>query len=246
MAPLELRTPSGLRLAADQTPPQPGRPTWVYLHGLASVRIGEKSLALKERAARHGCGWLTYDQPGHGDSDGELNHTSLGDLVEAAHTVLQSTGPAVVFGSSLGGLVSAWTAARHPDSVRALILLSPAFGFLAQLASGGLRSVVAGTQGEVTFSPRALADADQFDEAVLPGLIRAPTLICHGEQDEVVPWQASQSFCEGLTSAATGWADGTESVGPLWILPGEDHRLNQPIQEVLDASEGLLRAAGTL
>src|SRR5690606_7892817 len=145
----------GARIVADHLPGD--APALVFLHGLVSVRRGEKSTALFDLAARTGRAAWRFDFRGHGESSGVLHDTTLTELIADARSVLEASGPAFLVGSSLGGLVAAWTAARHPEFVRGLVLLAPALRFLPRLIA---RSRADGTivldhgVGELRFSER--------------------------------------------------------------------------------------------
>ena len=216
---------AGARVVADQL--VGGGPDLVFLHGLVSVRVGEKSTALFAHAARHRLGAWRFDFRGHGDSSGELADTSLSDLVTDAAAVLDASGPAHLVGSSLGGLVAAWTAARRPDRVLSLTLLAPAFRFLERLIA---RSDADGnvhldhTAGVLRFGPNVLADFREHDEADLARRIRCPVLTFHGEHDDVVPIAASREFHTRLRGVRHD----------LRTVRDGDHRLNLPIRAILE------------
>ena len=122
-------------------------------------------------------------------------------------------GPADVVGHSLGGLLCARLAARHPETVRKLVLVAPsglpgrtAVGstvpllrvllasrprFLALLARDAARS------GPVTIATaaRALLTADvRVDLAA----VRAPTLVLLGRNDHLVPVAHGERLAQAL------------------------------------------------
>lgn len=68
---------------------------------------------------------VAVDLPGHGESD-PVEEASVEKYAEVAAGVLEVLGarPAIVAGHSLGGAVAIALAARRPDTVRALVLLS--------------------------------------------------------------------------------------------------------------------------
>lgn len=72
----------------------------------------------------------TYDQRGHGASEGKRAVTDLHVLVQdhlkAREALRQEPLPLFLFGHSLGGLVSAASAARDPRGLSGVILSSPA------------------------------------------------------------------------------------------------------------------------
>lgn len=213
-------------------------PAFLFLHGMGSVRNGDKSEALRRRAARHGRAFARFDFRGHGQSTGEIGHVTMTELIGDAGLVLDLVGPAVLVGSSLGGLVAAHLAAMRPDATLALCLLSPAFGFLPRMrarldSQGRMRT----TEGFSFFvHERALADAATHDEGSLPGRLPMPLLVAHGDQDEVVPHQLSADFFAAVPHAHKD----------LMVVPGGDHRLNREIEPILDRLDALLRRHGQL
>ena len=73
---------------------------------------------------------LATDLPGHGRSPASpTRRYPLSGHVDAVEALLdaRSLGPVHLFGNSLGGAVSTLLAARRPDLVRTLTLISPAF-----------------------------------------------------------------------------------------------------------------------
>jgi pimeloyl-ACP methyl ester carboxylesterase len=193
-------------------------PAYVFVHGLGSVRAGEKSNSLLAHAAARGRGFLRIDQRGHGESTGRIGQVTIGELIADLQSLLEHVGPSLVVGSSLGGLVSAFAAAQRPDLVRGLCLLAPAIGLLANLedlldAEGCMQTA----EGFVfRVEPRVLADARTLDERGLPRRLSVPTLVVHGTDDAVVPHRGSEAFFAEIPHARKD----------LWIVPGGDHRLN--------------------
>lgn len=199
-------------------------PGYVFLHGLASVRAGHKSDRLLAHARRRGRAFLRFDFRGHGESSGELSRISLTGLIEDARAALAEAGPSILFGSSLGGLVASWVAASTPAACTGLVLLAPAFGFLRRLEARREDGYV---QIDSSWTPTrlhesAIADARGYDEAELPEKIGVPVLVVHGEHDDTVPVAESERFFARLPHERK----------KLWIVPGGDHRLHEPIEQV--------------
>lgn len=221
---LTLHPGPGAHVVADF---MPGRGTpLVFLHGLTSVRVGEKSALLFEFAKRHRLPAWRFDMRGHGDSSGDLADVTLTDLVADARTVLRAAGPSILIGSSLGGLVAAWTAAEHPELVRGLVLLAPALRFLprlrARLGPDGRLHLPHGERA-LEFHTHVLEDFERHDESMLPGAIRQPTLIVHGALDDTVPVDASTAFHEALAAPDR----------ELVVIDDGDHRLNREFPDIL-------------
>jgi len=134
-----MRTADGLRLVLREWPVPAPQGTVLLVHGLGE-HIG-RYLHVAERL--NACGWTVagYDQRGHGASDGPRGriadaHALLDDLGRVAtHVQHAHTGPHVLLGHSLGGLVAARFAAEavgdgEPASwyrpLDGLVLSSPA------------------------------------------------------------------------------------------------------------------------
>lgn len=206
-------------------------PQYVFLHGLGASRAGEKSASLLAHATARSRGFLRFDMRGHGESSGELGRVAVSELIQDAITILERTGPAVVIGSSLGGLVAAHAAAARPDLVVSLALLAPAFGLMPRIrqqldADGVLHS----TEGPSFYvEPRVRDDAEALDERSLPRRVQTPTLIVHGTADDVIPQQLSEWFFGEMTCKHK----------QLWIVEGGDHRLNTVADEIWRRVDGL-------
>jgi len=101
-------------------------PPLVLLHGMGSC--ASDLAGLLRRLRRHASLRLAPDLPGHGHSPvpvpGLEPDRMANQLADALARLLDR--PAVVFGSSLGGLAAVRFAQRHPERVQSLVLASPA------------------------------------------------------------------------------------------------------------------------
>lgn len=209
-------------------------PSYVYLHGMGSVRTGEKSASLAEFAAAAGRPFLRVDLRGHGESSGRIGTISVSELIDDAEQVLAKVGPAILVGSSLGGMLAAFAAGNRPELVIGLALLAPALGLIPNLgrrldADGRLWT--SDGRGFVV-DQRVLDDAHALDESQLPPRLTMPTLIVHGTADDVIPAASSERFYAALPSRRKD----------LWLVPDADHRLNTVAAAIwprLDALLGL-------
>jgi pimeloyl-ACP methyl ester carboxylesterase len=227
----------GSHIAVDHLPGE--APGWLYLHGLGSVRVGEKSERLMAHARASGRSCTRFDFRGHGDSSGTFGEITLTDKILDAATVLRRVGPSILIGSSMGGLAAAWLAARYRDLVPGLTLVAPALGFLRTLADHnphGDTVQFPGHDESYVLHRHVLLDAAQYDEATLPARIHCPTLVVHGTADEVIPCAVSERFFDRLRGANK----------ELWLVGGEDHRLNRPFDAILARAERFFTAHGAL
>lgn len=151
---------------------------------------------------------VALDRPGFGDSGPEGALTSLDRQADAVAAFLPSGRGAILLGHSLGGPIAALVAARHPEQVRALILLAasldPEMEEVHPLQWVGAWAPVR------AFLPRMIrnANAELLDlkpqlealRAELP-LIRCPVLIVHGTRDDLVPFSNAAYSAAKLTGA---------------------------------------------
>lgn len=109
-----------------------------------------------------------------------------------------------LIGSSLGGYVGALYAARRPAEVNRLVLLAPAFGFARRWSerlgeeqvnrwrqSGSLEIDHYGTKQKELLRYGFLENALHYEE--FPAVTQ-PTLILHGQHDDIVPAALSQDY----------------------------------------------------
>lgn len=276
---VQLRAACGRQLRADQLLPSTAAAgalplTFVWAHGLASVRQSQKSDALMALAQRNGAGCLRLDLTGHGESDGGRDDVTLtawlDDLECAVQAVPEITPEAgsggrepqvVLVGYSLGGLAAAHFATRcRPGQLSALVLLAPGLGLaqrlqsLAPAADAGAQQmpsawVAAGVIEVSTALRDDLLRNHPSDAEIAQGLRGLPTLIVHGEADDTVPVGLASEFYELLSLES-----GSAAAGPVELLritdaEGGDHRLNRCIPRIFGDGaemESFLRRQGLL
>lgn len=233
--PFRIELPGCHHLVGDELPGD--GPAYVFLHGLGSTRAGEKSESLLRHARARGRGFIRFDMRGHGDSSGALGRVTVTELVEDAVRVLERTGRAVVVGSSLGGLVAAHAAAARPDLIERLALLAPALGLMPRIREQLDEDSVLHMPGGHSFfvEQRVCDNAEALDERSLPREIRAPTLVVHGDADEVIPQQVSAQLFAALGSEAK----------QLWIVDGGDHRLSDVADDIWRRVDALTESEPT-
>ncbi|MGE0870449.1 MAG: YqiA/YcfP family alpha/beta fold hydrolase [Kofleriaceae bacterium] len=171
--------------------------SYLYLHGFASGPRSTKGLAFAEHFAVRGVAIDRLDL-----RVPSFEHLRLSAMIDTAAAAIRGD-RAVVFGSSLGGLVAARLAERD-RRVIALVLMAPAFRLVERWqqllgtewdawAASGWREVhdyTANQPARIDFG--FVEDVRAIDRG-LPAL-EVPTLILHGRHDEVVPIETSREL----------------------------------------------------
>jgi len=168
-----------------------------YLHGFASGPGSTKAQHFKARFAERD---MVLDVP---DLAPDFTHMTIGSMLAIVDTILDG-GPTILFGSSLGGYLAALAAARRPDRVPGLVLMAPAFGFVASWErSVGERTMAAwrrrgtlpvyhyGRRREEPLSIALVDEARAFDAEPDP---TCPALVLHGRRDKSVPLEMGEAF----------------------------------------------------
>ena len=174
---------------------------YIYLHGFGSSPNSNKAKYLLKRFAQS---QIKLEIPDL-NCDDFSNLTITRQLKQVASLWSQNTSVTII-GSSLGGLTAAYLGEKFLQ-VKRLVLLAPAFEFLSNwLPTLGADIVQRwqqdnylmvhhyGEQRELPLSYDFLTDANQYQEKALQRPI--PTLILHGQDDEVIPIQASRNFAQ--------------------------------------------------
>ena len=175
----------------------------LYLHGFASGPMSRKGQAFDAFLSARGFSVERLDLrlPNR-------NELRVSAMIELVQTRL-AEGPAVLIGSSLGGLVAAHAASRQPQSVPFCVLMAPAFRFVerwhASLGEARLESWRNGDPLVVddhAKGPPLRVDYGFYEDAAtidtaLP-MLTMPTLLMHGTRDDVVPIEGSCTFTDQL------------------------------------------------
>ncbi len=185
---------------------------FVFVHGLGSEKMGDKSRFFADRFGALGFGYAALDTTGHGGSEGEIRTLTLTRQIDDLAGFIshlrrkeQWIGQVVLVGSSLGGLTSAWTSVEEPDFISGLALIAPAFRFVdnLKLAIGEQKArewrdtnnlVIRSPWVQLDFTWDLAADWATYDHDSLPQRIQVPMLILHGTRDEQVPVSDSREF----------------------------------------------------
>ncbi len=198
-------------------------PLVIFSHGFGSNF--RELMHHGEGFAESGLCCLFFDFCGGGtasSSDGTMQEMTILSECEDLQTVitcvkeLDYVDPERIFlqGESMGGLVSALVAARHPQDIRAMVLWYPALGIPddARIRVREGRHEVFGLSLSETFD----IDAMEIDVYTELQAYDKPMLIIHGTADNIVPIRYSER-------AAAVWADAR-----LKAMPGAGHGFDGP------------------
>ncbi|MBU42848.1 MAG: hypothetical protein CMN76_06485 [Spirochaetaceae bacterium] len=135
---------------------------FLYIHGFGASRA-EGEMVMDEIAAKFQANTFYARLPGHGTNMDDHASVQMADYLDyAADTLImmhELGERVIVVGTSMGGLVSTYLAAHHPDKVDALILASPFYEFRDKTGNvlgfpGGLALAEMVNGGEIRDSSR--------------------------------------------------------------------------------------------
>jgi len=182
----------------------PGAGPWpavIVLHGAGSRKENHADYA--RAAVAHGLAALTFDNRGHGETEGPLGDGVIDDL--GALAAWLAARPEVdgrrigVRGSSMGGLLAIHAAAESTDLAAAVAICPAAEWMLAEDVQRVLdgRPLPAGSAvSEMRIDAPALVDwLDRNDvERAVERMGSKPLLLIHARGDEVVPYTQSEKL----------------------------------------------------
>lgn len=227
-----LEVDRGEAIALDWYPGHSPSPAVLFIPGLGSQRRGEKARCFAAGFVAEGRAFASLDLRGHGDSDGAVRDLTMSRMladvsVAAAWLAAQAgTSRIVLIGASMGAALAAWHAARHPESIAALVLLAPALGFPTALVRTLDRAALTRWRSsgahrlrsewiDVELGRALLDDAAHYDAGELTRTLATPALLIHGMRDQTIPWEHSVDFVRTQRRTA---AD-------LHLVAAGDHRL---------------------
>jgi alpha-beta hydrolase superfamily lysophospholipase len=208
-------------------PPGPPQAGIVILHGAGSCKESHHDFARMAIAA--GLAAVTFDQRGHGESDGPMDGRAIDDVAAMAALVRARTGDpnlaVALRGSSMGGYLAIVAAEAARAGAVVAICPAPGEGLLRGLRAGRF-AFTADVE-----AVEALLTAHDLFAAV--EALRVPLLILHAEGDEQVPVEHSRE----LIAAAR--LPGSRLVA----VPGGHHRSVQHDEELQTVSLRYIRRA---
>jgi fermentation-respiration switch protein FrsA (DUF1100 family) len=180
----------GVAVHALDLPAPPGARTLVHFHNNRETAADAADLARSLHA--RGLGVLLVEYRGYGLSGGaEPSEEGLYDDAEAAldRLAARGVGPerVVLWGTSLGTGVAAEMARRGRGA--ALVLVTP------------YTSIPDVVTAAAPFVPGRLLLSQRFDTLGKTAEIRVPTLVIHGDADEIVPFWMGRRLASAIAGA---------------------------------------------
>jgi uncharacterized protein len=203
-------------------------PAVMILHGAGSRKENHADFA--RAAASYGFAALTFDNRGHGETEGDMGPETAGDVVRLAQFLSErdeiATGRIAVRGSSMGGMLAIHLAADSPH-VAAVVAICPAAEWMlledVQRLADGRPAPAGSALNEMRIDATGLAawlDVSDVADAV-ERMGSKPLLLIHARGDEVVPSSHSEQLYERAAEPRR-----------LLLLEGGNHRSAQHDAEV--------------
>ncbi len=204
-------------------------PLIVFVHGLGADNMNFFNYAETFVSLGYAC--VCFDFCGGGfNSKSTGKTTDMTPLTEVAdlEVILDevrgwdfvNTDKIVLAGESLGGVVSAMTAAKHKDEIAGLFLIFPAFVIrdnARRFKTPDAIPEIVDLPNWITLGRQYYKDSWNID---IDGVIKAydkPVCIIHGKEDDLVPYEYSIKANEQYANSE------------LHLIDGVGHELNNPI-----------------
>lgn len=174
----------------DDEPPFPGV---VVVHGAGSRKENHADFARLANAS----GWaaLTFDLPGHGESEPEMTGAAVDAVISMVHLLEVQPGVdegrVAVRGSSLGGFLAICAAAAAPEIAGVIAICPAAEDHLARGVRSGRFDMRAGDPLDL----EAWLLAQDVGEAV-ERIVGRPLVLMHAEGDTQIPSDHSEELYE--------------------------------------------------
>jgi acetyl esterase/lipase len=193
-----------------------GTPAVIFIHGgfwrAAYDRTHATPFAADLVARGYPVAMVEYRRVGHEGGGWPGTFDDIEAAVVAVRPALGEDRPLIVMGHSAGGHLALWYAKRAPHPVRGVVALAPVAdldtAYRLGLGRGAVAELLRGGPDE---QPDRYASADP--RRLLP--LGVPTVIVHGEYDDVVPVQIGRDY------AAAARLAGDDA--RLVELPGVEH-----------------------
>jgi fermentation-respiration switch protein FrsA (DUF1100 family) len=204
---LGIAVDEGIRLSARIHLADKDDPNILFFHGNGEI-VSDYDM-IGPLYNRYGMNFMVVDYRGYGNSGDEPSVTAMMDDSHAIFGFFkewlasaQHTGPLVVMGRSLGSAPALEMGSSYQDQIAGLIIESGFATTLPLLITLG-----------VDVQRLGIAEDDGFQNVRKISSIDNPTLIIHGQHDEIIP----------VNSAAILQAQSPARAKELQIVPGASH-----------------------
>ena len=207
------------------------KPIMVLCHGFATSKDGNTYIRLEEILNENEVSIFRFDLFGHGESDGKLEDITISeavdDVLNAIRFLKESDYKKIgLLGSSFGGMASLLAALKNND-LYILALKSPVSDYQSLFMLRDEKEMDTWRQeGFIHFTSiygeKLRLNYSFFEDAIKANVyeyadkIKLPTLIVHGDKDNVVPVEQSKKTA-GLIENCK-----------LEIIEGADHTYSNP------------------
>ena len=199
-------------------PPPGPAPCVVACHGMGASKASDTYLLLGRDFPEAGLALARFDFRGSGESGGLYRDATIASRIADLEAVLEhlALDPALdgrfgLLGSSLGGFVSLWVASRHRRVMPVVTWNAPA----------NLASLAASPCADVTSPGAALVSEVRAGRHVDAPAGASHVLVMQGQADDVVPPGHAEILFERAREPRE-----------LYLLPGADHRLSDPLHRL--------------
>jgi len=204
---------------------QEEKPTLIFVHGIGSMRSGDRAVELASRLVGNGFNVLMFDLRGHGSSEGDQVSGGYFEQLDVLGAIDFLTDRRILphriglVGFSMGASTALLAAAQEP-AIGALVADSPYAKASDLIAHEAARRTVLPRWITPIFVPTAVLMANWFYGIDLGALVPEaavvdldyPILVIHGTDDRRIPYQQGQRVHQ---SAPTG--------SIIWLVPDVDH-----------------------
>ncbi|MBU0979180.1 MAG: alpha/beta fold hydrolase [Nanoarchaeota archaeon] len=179
----------------------------ILCHGFSSSKDSSTYPRMQGMLAKRGISSFRFDFFGHGESEGKCEDITLSEGVrdlEAVIAFLESKGfsKIALFGNSFGGMIVLLVASRHPE-LKAVVGRAPVSSYIEKIVAQKSGEEIGewkkkgymhylssdGTMHKLNLT--FLEDAEHWSVHDVAPKIKPPTLIIHGDKDDVVPVEQS-------------------------------------------------------
>ena len=188
----------------------------ILCHGLNCDHNFDLMYRIEKQLQAKGVATLTFDFNGHGQSEGKFVDMTIPNEIEDLEQVLayaqdlRFVEDIALVGHSQGAVVAAMVAGKHPDDIKAVVLLAP--------ASSVRDDVVRGDLFGIEFNPLDLPDSLVLGNGIALGYRYLRTVsdlpifetaanyhgnacIIHGNGDRLVPYTCGERFHQTWTNS---------------------------------------------